>query len=777
MWATFAKFVIKFRLSFLILLVVLTAFMGYHGRNVELSYDFVKLVPVDDPEMVYFQKFLKTFGEDGNIMVIGIKDSSVYQLDKFAKLHQLSKQIAKIEGINEVISLPNLKYIYKNEEKKEFEYKPLFPQVPTEQATLDSLLNFAKNIKLYDGLILNTQNGAMMLAVAVNKVYFSTYRRQIVVNNVIDVAEKFSKETNIKIHFSGVPYIRSEIAKNVQKELRIFLILSLSVTLVTLFLFFRSWQPVIFPILMIGMVIIWVIGTVGLLGYKMTMLTGLLPPILVVIGIPNSVYILTKFHQECVKKGDKIKALVSVMSKLGVVTFMTNTTTAIGFITLTTAQISVLQEFGLVAAINIFATFLISIIYLPAVFSYLPMPSDKHVAHLNLGFMKNILHKITILVTEHRKKVYLTAIILAIIAAFGMWQIKVVSFMVDDLPHSSRIIQDLKFLEKNFKGVMPLEIVIDAGKPKAMRRPDVLAKIDTFQRFLQTVPYFTPPLSAITLLKAANQAYFNGNPNDFQLPSRRELAFVQRYIPKQGEITNMTNTFIDTAGQNIRISLKVADLGSVRIDSLVDKHLIPQAAAIFGDSGLKAHITGTTLMFAKGNDYLIGNLKQSLVLAIFLIGVIIAALFRNVRIMLISIATNMLPLLFTAGLMGYFGIPLKPSTALVFSITFGIAVDDSIHYLARYRQELWAHNFNVLEAVKLAIQETGTSMIYTSLVLFAGFIIFTASDFGGTIALGALTSTTLLMAMFTSLIVLPSLLITFDNGKHKQIKGDWSEDV
>lgn len=777
MWATFAKFVIRFRLAFLIVLFSLTAFMGYHGRNVELSYDFVKLVPTDDPEMVYFQSFLKTFGEDGNIMVVGIRDSSIYKQATFAKLYQLSEEIGKMEGINEVISLPNLKYIYKNEEKKIFEYKPLFPQVPADQATLDSLLSVARNIKLYDGLIFNTENGAIMMAIAIDKVYFSSYKRQIVVGNIIDIAEKFSKETKVEVHFSGVPYVRSEMAKNVQKELRIFLILSLSVTLVALFLFFRSWQPVVFPILMIGMVIIWVIGTIGLLGYKMTMLTGLLPPILVVIGIPNSVYILTKFHQECIRKGDKIEALISVVGKLGIVTLITNTTTAIGFATLITAQISVLQEFGLVAALNIFATFIISLVYLPAIFSYLPMPSSKHTAHLESSLMKNMLQKITTLVVSHRKKIYITSVILAIIGAVGMWRIKAVSYMVDDLPQSSRIIQDLKFLEKNFKGVMPLEIVIDAGKPKAMRRPDVLTKIDSFQRFLQTIPHFTPPLSAVTLLKAANQAYFNGSPSDFQLPSRRELAFVQRYIPKSGEITNMTNTFMDTSGQQIRISLKVADLGSVRIDSLVDKHIAPQAKAIFADSGLKSHITGTTLMFAKGNDYLIGNLKQSLALAIVLIGFVIAVLFRNIRIMLISITTNILPLLITAGLMGYFGIPLKPSTALVFSITFGIAVDDSIHYLARYRQELWQHNFDVVKAVKLAIQETGTSMIYTSLVLFAGFIIFTASDFGGTIALGALTSTTLLLAMFTSLLLLPSLLITFDNGKHRKTKGDWSEDV
>jgi hypothetical protein len=777
MWANFARFVIQYRLPFLILLFLLTAFMAYQSRKVELSYNFSKLVPANDPSMVFFQNFLAAFGEDGNIMVIGLRDSSVYQLEKFNKLFHLSNKIKNLEGVDEVISLPNLKYIHKNEDEKKFEYRKLFDKEPDSQVALDSILTFAKNLKLYEGQIWNVQNGAMMLVITINVDYFKNYKREKLLDNLINESEKFERETAIKVHYSGVPYIRIITAKNIRQELSIFLALSLSITVVVLFLFFRSFQPVIFPLLMIGMVIFWTIGTLGLLEFKMTVLTGLLPPILVVIGIPNSVYLLTKFHQECIKSGNKIEAMVRVISKLGIVTLMTNTTTAIGFLTLTTAEISILQEFGLVAAINIVATFIISLIYLPAVFSYLPMPSDKHVAHLDLPFTKYALDIITNLVTHHRNKVYLVAICLAIISAIGMWRIKAVSYMVDDLPDTSSIIQDLKFLENNFKGVMPLEIVIDTGKPKSTRRIEILSKIDSFQRYLQTMSVISPPISVVTFLKAAKQSYFNDNPLDYQLPTRNELTFIQRYMPRQGEIDGMTKAFIDSTGRYIRISLKVADLGSIKMDSLIQNHIAPQANAIFKDSTMKANITGTTLMFVKGNEYLIGNMKQSLVLAIVLIGTIIAVLFRNVRIMLISIFTNMLPLLITAGLMGYLGIPLKPSTALIFSITFGIAVDDSIHYLARYRQELLIHNNNVFKAVKLAIKETGISMIYTSLVLFAGFIIFTVSEFGGTVALGALTSTTLLIAMFTSLILLPSLLIAFDNGKQNVMENDWTKDV
>jgi predicted RND superfamily exporter protein len=777
MWANFAKFVIKYRLPFLILLFTLTGFMAYQSRKVELSYNFAKLVPADDPAMIYFQNFLKTFGEDGNLIVIGFKDSTVYQLEKFKKLDQLCKEIAGIDGVDEILSLCNLKYIHKNEDERKFEYRLLFPNLPKSQFQLDSTLQFARTLKLYEGQIWNTQNGAMMVAIAINPDYFKNVKREALLNSIIRKVEKFTEATQIEVHYSGVPYIRTVTAQNIKQELSIFLVLSLSITVIVLFLFFRSFQPVIFPLIMIGMIIFWTLGTLGILGFKMTILTGLLPPILVVIGIPNSVYLLTKFHQECIKSGDKIKAMVRVISKLGVVTLITNTTTAIGFVALTTAQISILQEFGLVAAINIIATFLISIIYLPAVFSYLPLPSEKQLAHLDLGFIKQILANIVQIVSLHRTKVYAIAVSLAIVSVLGLWRIKAVSYMVDDLPDASKVIQDLRFLEENFKGVMPLEIVVDTGKPKSTRRIEVLSKLDSFQRYLQDIPSVSPALSVVTFLKAAKQSYFDQNPSDFQLPTRNELAFIQRYIPKQGEIDNLTKAFVDTSGQYIRISLKVADLGSVKMDSLIDNHIAPQASQIFDEAGMKAHVTGTTLMFVKGNDYLITNLKQSLLLAIVVIGGIIAVLFKNIRIMLISISTNMLPLLITAGLMGYLGVPLKPSTALIFSITFGIAVDDSIHYLARYRQALAIHQTNVFEAVETAIKETGVSMIYTSLVLFAGFIIFTVSEFGGTVALGALTSTTLLIAMLTSLILLPSLLITFDNGKQQIEQNDWSEEV
>jgi predicted RND superfamily exporter protein len=218
----------------------------------------------------------------------------------------------------------------------------------------------------------------------------------------------------------------------------------------------------------------------------------------------------------------------------------------------------------------------------------------------------------------------------------------------------------------------------------------------------------------------------------------------------------------------MRVSLQVADIGSHKMDSLLQQVIIPEKERIFADSGMEATITGTTPLFIKGNAFLIDNLKTSFLLAFGIIAIIMAMLFANLRMIILSIIPNVIPLLITAGIMGFAGIPLKPSTAIVFSIAFGISVDFAIHFLAKYRQELFANNFFVPVAISKAIRELGPSMIYTAIVLFAGFIIFTLSDFGGTVALGFLTSITLFMSMLTNLIVLPALLLTFDDGKRKK---------
>ncbi|GAB4244958.1 MAG: MMPL family transporter [Ekhidna sp.] len=760
----------------MVILGVITVFMGYQSRNIKWSYDLANIVPEKDPDMVYFRQFRETFGEDGNIMALGIKDSSVYKLENFRKFSELTYNLENTEGIRNVLGLPNLQKLEKNNQKRAFELKPVFDKIPEDQETLDSLLRASASLKFYSGQLINDQNGATLVLVTIRKEVLNSKNRDQLVNSIIEKGEQFESETGIDVHFAGLPYSRSITTSKVKAELNMFLILSLVVTGIILFLFFRSFKAVFFPLIIIGVVVIWVMGTLALLKYKITLLTGLIPPIIVVIGIPNSVYMLNRYHHEFSEHGDQMKALSRIIRKIGVVTFITNLTTAVGFFVLASTQINVLVEFGIVAGINIMATFFVSIILIPGVFSLYKPPTQKHLKHLKFKMLDWVIKKIDVLVHTMRPAVFALTIAVVIVSAMGLVKIKAVSYMVDDIPEKSPLKKDLRFFEQNFSGVMPLEVIIDTGDKKGVQNLRNLRKIDEFEQFISSIDYISQPVSVVSFAKAARQAFYNQSEAFYSLPTNRDMAFIMRYL-SEGETADLSESFIDSTGQLVRVSLKIADIGSNKLDSLVNGVIAPKIDSIFVDSKMDVNVTGTTLMFIKGNKFLIENLLTSMIIAFFIIALIMGLLFRNVKMIIISIIPNIIPLLITAGIMGYFGIPLKPSTALIFSIVFGISVDDSIHFLAKYRQELFAQKFDVSGAISKSIRETGSSMIYTSIILFCGFIIFVLSEFGGTIALGKLTSITLFFAMLTNVVVLPALILQFDSGKRDKTKHPLIESV
>lgn len=749
-------------------LVLITAFMGYQARKTEMSYELIKAVPADDPEAIYLEQFKEQFGEDGNIVAIGVKDSAIYEISNFAHYKKLSEEIRDISGVHNVISLPLLKRLTKNEIVKRFDLETIFESIPTEQSELDSLLEVANNQKFYSGQIVNAENGSTLTIISINEDILNSKKRIVLTNTIIEAGDRFTENTGITIHYAGLPFVRSVIAGKVKNEMTLFLFLSVMVTGLIMLLFFRSFSAVIFPMIIIAVVVIWVLGTLVLFGYKITILTGLIPPIIVVIGIPNSIYLLNKYHQEFEKHGNKIKAISRVVRKIGFVTLITNVTTSIGFLVLTTTSIVALKEFGIVAGLNILATFVVSIILIPSVFSWLPAPTTRHLKHLKFRPLEKVLNGMDVLIHRHKYKVFAVTGFILIISIAGMQQIKAVSYMIDDLPENDIIKKDLAFFEKNFSGIMPLEVVIDTKKKRGVIDLKNLAKVEEFENFLESNRDISRPVSIVSFVKASKQAFYGNNPNRYELPNKRERVYILRYLRNQQDSSGLLSSFVDSTYQKMRISLKVADIGSIKMDSLVHEVIQPKIDEIFGDTDMEVSITGTTPLFIKGNKFLIRNLQYSLLLAFIVISIIMAMLFANFRMIIISLIPNIIPLMITAGIMGYFGIPLKPSTALIFSIVFGISVDDSIHYLAKYRMELFANNFYVPVAISKSLKETGASMIYTSIVLFAGFVIFAGSQFGGTVALGVLTSITLLIAMITNLILLPSMLMAFDDGKRKK---------
>ena len=757
-----SSLILEKRKLFVFIILMITGFMAYMSQFVQLNYDFSQTVPDSDPDMIYYNEFKDTFGEDGNVFAIGLKDSSIFELNNFIQYQNLIDNVKGIEGVKGALGLSTLQILKKNTKNKNFEFIPIFKTIPKSQNDLDSLLKLISKQNFYKDKIFNKQ-GAITLLITIDKKILNSNKRDVLMKSLIDDGNNFQEKTKIKLHYAGLPYSRYTIATNVKDELTYLLVASLVVTAVILFIFFRSLDAVVIPVFIIGIVVVWIFGTLALLGYKITLLSGLLPPLIVVIGIPNCVYMINYYHYSFKNLSDQRDAFRNVIKTIGLITFITNLTTAVGFLVLSTTDIKILTEFGIIAGINVVATFFVSIFLLPTVYLYLPSPKKSQTNYLNYRFINYLISLFISISYNHRKSVFLIFTVFFLASIYGLTKIKSVSYIVDDVPSESSLMKDLKFFEKNFSGVMPLEIVVDTKMKRGVQNINTLKKVDNLEKFLSDKDYVSSPISIVSFVKASRQAYYNNNPFYYSMPNNRDKNFILRYIADgyQNNISedNISKSFVDSVGQKIRISLNIADLGSLKLDSIVNNVFKPKIDELFSNSKSEVILTGTTLTFIKGINFLIENLLQSMLLAFLIISLIMSALFKNIKMVIISLIPNIIPLLIAGGIMGFLSIPLKPSSALVFSIVFGISVDYSIHFLAKFKNELTRNSLS--DSILLTINQTGKSMIFTSFILFFGFIIFAFSNFGGTIVLGVLTSIILFVAMITNLTLLPSIILHF----------------
>jgi uncharacterized protein len=771
MWARISSFIIRHRIIFAVIIIAITAFMGYKAKDVQLSYDFPQVIPNSDPDFVNYTKFKKQFGEDGDLFILGFQSKDVFKKDVFNSWRNLSLRVKKLNGVKTVATVSNLMALEKDTATHKFVIRPLVTDSLKTQEEADSIKSVILSLPFYKNLFYNDSTHATLMAIKLDQKAFLTKEREPLFDSVRMFAEKFAIQKHIKLYYTGLPYIRTEYGYDVLNELNLFLALSIIVTSIILYLFFRSFTSVIFPMVIIGIIIVITMGYVTLLDFRLTLLTALIPPLIVIIAVPNFIYFLNRYHTEYTKYGDKLMGIKMMVQNIAKIVFLNNTTTAIGFGVLYFIDSPVLKEFGLIAFLMITTTYFATLTIMPLVFSFLPAPSEKQIRYLDNRYMKSFITWVIRMIDNKRKIVYSSAIVIGIISAIGVTRLHALGYIMDDIPHKDKLYTEFAFFEENFKGVMPFEIVLNTGKRDGVLDPDVMAKISQIQDTIATMPEFSTTISIANVAKYANQAFYNGMPQRYSLPSRRDLGFLMRYMPEMdlSKVSDVGFSVFDSTKQYARITSKMADVGSIRLEKIVNKlnHDIPK---IWDDDKMIPEFTGFSLIFLKGNTYLIQNLIISLVSAIALIIIVIVIMFPSARLVLITLIPNCLALLITAGLMGFLNIPLKPSSVLVFTIAFGIAIDMSFHFLVNYRQDLRMHNWDIRKTVDNTMSVTGFSMVYTSLVLLFGFGIFCFSSFGSTIALGALTSLTIFCAMFSNIIVIPALLVSFDKrGKREKI--------
>ena len=736
--------------------------MAFMATRVELSYELAKMLPSDDSLSVQYAGFKKRFGEDGNVLVIGTINPDVFKLKAFNAWYDLGNDLRKIDGIEAVVSLTRTLNLVKNDSLRQFGFNPVVKQRPATQAEVDSIRNILSTLKFYEGFVYNSKTKACLMAITLDKKKLNDKSRIALVNEIRTIADRYGVKEGIQLHYSGLPYIRTVTTQKVKNELYIFIILSIFISAFILFLFFRSVKVVLSSLIVVAISIIWVLGTTAIFHFKITILTGVIPSLIVIIAIENCIYILNKYHWEYRSHGNKIKALSRVVQRIGFASLMTNAATAIGFAAFILVSNQMLREFGVITSLNIMLEYMLCITLLPIIFSYIDPPDAKHLKHLDNVFFGKMLKKIIYLINFRRPAIYMIAGALILIGAFGISLMKTSGKVVDDLKHDDPIYVDLKFFEHNFGGVMPFEISIDTKKKNGVMRLSTVEKIDELQQAIMAHPEFSRPLSTAELMKFAKQAYFNGNPERYELPNNQEKNFILSYFPKKiAGRTNVLRSFVDSTKQYTRISFQMADVGTKEMNRLVAE-IRPRVDSIFNPQDYNVQITGNSVVYARGTEFLIQHLFESVAIAIVMISLLMALLFSSARMIVVSMVPNIIPLLTTAAIMGFAGIPIKPSTIIVFSIALGISVDNAIQYLSRYRHELKMLNGDIKGAAIGALHEAGFSMIYTSIVLVLGFSVFIVSGFGGTQALGILISATLFIAMFFNMMVLPSLLLTLD---------------
>lgn len=765
-WAFVARVILRNRIVFLSGIVLITILFSMQWKNIKFTQTEANLIPFDDQINVDYRSFLKNFGEEGNLVVIATKDPKLFTPKVYKAWNNLMATIQSHKEVDLVISISNLKKLVKNDSLEKFELRPLIDTNKTQnQAYLSQIKSDLLNkLPFYEGLLFNKKSGAIRSAIYLDKKIINTKaRKDFVLNQLIPEIESFEKETGVDLRTSGMPYIRTLNAKTILDEIGLFIGAALLITGLIFFFFFRSFRATLISLVIVIIGVMWSFGLLGLLGYEITVLTALVPTLVIVIGIPNCIFLINKYHQEYQVHGNKAKSLQRVITKTGTATLMTNLTTALGFATFIVTNNVLLTEFGVVTSINIIALYLLCLFIIPIFFSYITAPIPRHLGHLEREYLTSFMGWILRTVKYNRIGVYITSILLLVLGIIGIYEIRISGSIIEDMPKRTAFFDDIRFFEKEFDGVMPLEIMIDTKRKKGVMKLSMLKRMEELEETIQEIPELAKPLSIVNLVKYSKQAYYNGNPEYYELPTQQEQAFILSYAKKatQNSKENLMKSYVDSTGQFARITTFIKDENGEKMNA-IEAQIRAKANKLFPSPQYNVIITGKALVFQKGTQYLLDNLLSSLAFAFLITSLLVLIMFRSVKMVIVSLIPNLLPLILTAGLMGFLGIPLKPSTILVFGIAYGLSVDDTLRFLAQYRLELARNDWKIKKSVIATFNDAGISMFYTSIVLFFGFSVFMLSSFGGTVALGGLVAITLFFGMLSNLVLLPALVLSLN---------------
>ena len=760
MWPRSAAWILDHPRPIWIVIGLLTLLLGLSMTRLKTEHAAGSFVSDEEDFVREFQETGRVFGRSETVLYVVLYEIDPLEPSFLKRLDRLTRRVAAFRGVESVLSLTNVPHLQRA--GAELKTAALYDST----ASSEALRSTFETQPFLDRLLLSDDGEATVMMVRIDHEFNNTPERVDLVREVAAEAEALPGEAA----FAGFPYLRTQYAERVTRESPLFTVLALLVSLAFLFATFRAWRTVVLPTFVVGLCIVWTFGLMALFGVKLNIVTAVLPALIVIIGMATAIHLTTKFYDQYALLGDKRRAVLETVRTVGLATFLACLTTAIGFAVLLISGNHLLIGFGGFAAIGIMLLYGLSITIIPIAFARFRPPRTDVAALATHDRFSDYFDAKARLIQRHGGIILGVTAVLVGISIFGLTRISTDIFVFTDFYEDDPLRRDLAVFEEKFSGVLPLEVVVESDKEGRFKTLGALRRIEQLQKTLATFESVGKTMSAVDLVKMGNQAYFGGHPGAFRLPSNYELPFLQnalgRFIgsERQSELFENLPLFVDSTFRMTRIYLGVADIGTEQMNILADSVRALTAEA-FSDDEYEVIVTGTAIMSTRSGESLVRNLIISLSVALVLISVLMAMLFRSRALTFISLIPNVIPLLIVGGTMGFAGITLKPSTALIFSLAFGIAVDDTIHFLAKYRIHRDA-GLAKNEAIQKTLGETGKAILFTSLILMSGFLVFTLSSFGGTVNLGALTALTLGVALVANLFLLPALLYRFAPESH-----------
>ncbi len=745
-----AQFLTKYPRSVLVAIIILMAAAVWPASNIDTDFSLEGFFPKEAQTIVEYQRFINDYGRDDNIIAILLQHEDVFDPSLIQTVEDLIPLIEDIYGVDGTISILSAESLESDEGN--LITRPWVEDKSLLATHRDSLLQAWSKDPFLSNLVINRDGTVMGLYVQLESDMVTYTDRQRILKELEPIISPLYDVA--KVYITGIPYFRNMYVNRLNEQIIFYVSISSMLIVFLLWFLYRNWRDVLIPIGIVWITILFTIAILQLTGGFFEIMSSTIAPILLCVGIADSIHVMSKYNDELIQGTDPNTSIRRALVTMGTATLLTSVTTAIGFATLATSNVLPMRNFGLYTAVGVMIAFLVTIIALPAV---LKLSGEKGRVNVNKERIHNQLGKILFrlddVVFVHHRAIVVVGTVLTVVIGMGISQLRVNSYIFDDVGKDSDLLEAARFASDELTPQFPLEIIVSTGTEGGIYDPNLLLRVDSMHQFLAQIPEFRKVISFSSLMEQTHTLVDPLAADSSRLPDTSDrIAQYQLLLELTGAET--ATSFTDFDYSEVRLSVLTEDMGSYKMNTLRDT--LDVAVARFFPTE-KVMMTGSNILVSDLTHNIVNSLTWSILLAIGFIGLLMWALFRKVSLIFISMIPNLLPLLVTAGIMGYFQIWIKPSTAVIFTIAFGIAVDDTIHYLARLRLES-TKGLDFRSTVRLTTEKTGRAMILTSIILLAGFGTLGFSDFDSTRLMGSLVSLTIFTAVIADLVFLPALI-------------------